>query len=1121
LKWKEMEKMSKNVVFPPYSPTVLNWEVLPAPVSNSSLGNDGGDVAPATNASFGVQKHIQEILQTKSWLLSPDQKLSLPPTHLDNCTSRVYSLGDFIQKADMAAADDLLECAKRSTLSRAQFQEIRTTGRLTVPSIHFEDQHHTWQVAHSFYLGTETVRTKWMEGMGAGLDHMIVYAGDTIRTGEPQDSWLTQPTLHHAVQHGGLGTVSTIGAAVHQLVGAPCRYPKYSAANVDKMVELAKEVWVSSRLLEELDDALQVQFWSCHDEGTLFRNDSEIALLWNEIDATGVFAQPSNNTAIRPAKVSSDERLRYLEEIQRLRKEFYKKILPNQEAEFVASNEEQQEERWSPKTILQANIANDAIWRHKENQLWLEHLEHLAAQGSGSNIVGLEAKRLRAVEMEWEEEQKDKKEIETLLCDYEQKLRRHRPILSWSKAWRNKKLLAKRKHLEAERSGTRAGRVRVRLNEKGLHVQARGRELEKEFDEALGKELEGALRKKTTTFPPAVIEISLLNPNYWTGDAANGYNKVTNVEVALDRYFWRIRYSWLTYLSVTKSMIGGAYRFLTSGPLSLRALLGRNAYYAVERPSRDPYSLTSTWWSRLSSFYQSLRQARENFELQSDTGLVGKSILRFIMKVNHTIKAVIGTVAISCFMVFGTLVGSALSTTCLICAPVMASFWTTLVVLFHLTVHDNPLAAARHRGLGRYNDAHMVSAVSPLIKLAIFAPYKFLVTGALQSVLATFRLAVFHPVMGVIHFSWASLGLGLRAFRDSITWQILRMHGRVPSSDSFLAWRIHGPGLAAETYYRLPLEAAKASVLLALDRMRLAAHSQVREVELDLPFESYQSFFQSLLGPFDLSVHSKLRRPSTLASKLCCRAPSGRESTFQLDPRLVRQGPDFDVWDVIAKDVRAANPMYAAMQLEDQNLRWAHQPSNVTTPLHQVDRVLESHVQSAVYDLSHGREKNDPDPEWTIRPARMLAIWNLQAANRDWRLADANSIPDSVRGRFRMDESDCQELWEFTKHAVTEFVQGLQSELEDLSSSSNDPKAIEPVVKQVLDFLYQGAGARPGQDTLLTALLLRTILGGHDALETLKDTDEHLVLSPKMSPVEEHLVFWQSVVGRECVAEAC
>jgi hypothetical protein len=217
---KEMEKMSKHVVFPPYAPTNLHWELLPAQVFNSSLGNEGGAVVPAsTNASLDVQKHIQEILHTKSWLLAPDQKLSLPPTHLDDCTSRVYSLADFVQKVDMAAADDLMECAKRSAkLSPAQFQEIRTTGRLTVPSIHFEDQHHTWQVAPSFYLGTETARTKWMEGMGAGLDHMIVYAGDAINTDETEDGWLTQPTLHHAVQHGGLGALSTIGAAVHQLV---------------------------------------------------------------------------------------------------------------------------------------------------------------------------------------------------------------------------------------------------------------------------------------------------------------------------------------------------------------------------------------------------------------------------------------------------------------------------------------------------------------------------------------------------------------------------------------------------------------------------------------------------------------------------------------------------------------------------------------------------------------------------------------------------------------------------------------------------------------------------------------------------------------------------------------
>jgi hypothetical protein len=59
----------------------------------------------------------------EQWLLEENQHLSVPPTHLDDHTSRVFSMGNFVERADEAREMDVQKCALSEMESTGYFLE--------------------------------------------------------------------------------------------------------------------------------------------------------------------------------------------------------------------------------------------------------------------------------------------------------------------------------------------------------------------------------------------------------------------------------------------------------------------------------------------------------------------------------------------------------------------------------------------------------------------------------------------------------------------------------------------------------------------------------------------------------------------------------------------------------------------------------------------------------------------------------------------------------------------------------------------------------------------------------------------------------------------------------------
>jgi len=1074
------------MIYPPYAIQALRWQQLSAAPSTSET-----TIGDSFNL-HAAQDKLHQAVQEHAWLLEEGQHLDVPPTHLDDYEGRIFSMGDFVKRADEARDRDVQQCAvnengARRLLTSEQLQHLKQTGKLIVPSELFENQYHTWKVAPGFYSGRQSVSSSLGEGFGRALDHFVVYSTDAIIK---NDEGRCRPTLRKASVNGFVRACKKFGEAFGQLCAGRLQHRTYSDSCIEDILQDAECSYIYYYLRE-------------HDTRCLFGYDLRETLEddWDILEKEDpVFARTYQRRTLQEYQAAKEAR----QKLSSIRDSFEVEMELKRRTQLNVDKARALE---NPQAAMEDFERARDEWLDTTEKAWLDHLRNIADEDV-QDIGQLEVHRLLALEAEKDVEQEDKEEVKEQLRGYEATLKKKRPVLYLSKAWRKRKLDAKRLKIEATFQSTRLERIALRLEDQGLEVQSESRKLAMKFRRELMKPMVQRLQSRTSSFPPATFKVLQLSPNHWTFGGGGSINRYKNIEVDLGKRFWRLRYTWMMTVTLTKRMIGGAFHFLVSGPLSLRALFTPHPYYAMTRPVRDERSFTQTLVSRLRSFHAALRDVKQRFNAAPDTGLIGKSIQSFFLRVYLALKGTVGTLFIVAFMTVGTAIATVLNLVVLTLAPVLAIAMTIATALFNLVIYDTASAAARSRASCASSD--MPSCVSPLLKLGIGVPYFLIFPGAIQAALAVARLLVVHPIAGTVLLSWTSLRSMMRSLRDSITWFFIRKYSRIPASDTFLAWRIHGPGLAPVEYYRLPVEAAKAGVLLLLDKYRLRAHAEVRQNELDAPHGRYSELFRHLVKPFGVNISLGVPNPSTIASRIVWDAQSRRMGTHidgerQVSvPRIAEHL--LDIWDAVAEGIRAPHPDFEVAQERHAMDQW-DASDIMNDDLSDQRVILEVDAACSKHQYLHTTELG----ELVIRAGKLLAEWNLQMSGRDRRLNWAVSIPPSAQGRFRMSEAEQQDLWRFTLAAVELYGQQIQEEMTEILETSEFSKEIRQVVARITDSFYTHSGARPGQDIpVVAAFLLQQLLGGFDMLETLEKTDERLVLSPKTSK-DEHLVFWQSV----------
>ena len=346
-------------------------------------------------------------------------------------------------------------------------------------------------------------------------------------------------------------------------------------------------------------------------------------------------------------------------------------------------------------------------------------------------------------------------------------------------------------------------------------------------------------------------------------DSEKGSNKTNQpVTYTLEKKIKRTNHTgylgwrWVNFLMRTNAWFWNALFFFGivlpwCTPFSLRALLYSEPFYPqyiLDRKTgvikKDRKSKTHTVLSRINVLWSHIAQARKDFESKPDTGLLSKDISRHFHRfVNYILKGACGTALI------------------LLCLPpimilvslgsIFLALWTPLLI-WGGSAFIHALAFFFYdiecMGTKNEDDGFLRAVVWNVL-------VNYIGIGFLQPVFCILVAFVFCPLLAFIGCAFAVVRKFIRDAWDTVMFQlVIKIHGRVPLRNTFLAKKIAGPGMASSYYYQIKTEQALVALETAMDLDRLSAVRGDLARQIKMPEEDYEKFVKKYLGPLGVSA---------------------------------------------------------------------------------------------------------------------------------------------------------------------------------------------------------------------------------------------------------------------------
>ncbi|KAI6659961.1 hypothetical protein LOD99_14301 [Oopsacas minuta] len=327
-------------------------------------------------------------------------------------------------------------------------------------------------------------------------------------------------------------------------------------------------------------------------------------------------------------------------------------------------------------------------------------------------------------------------------------------------------------------------------------------------------------------------------------------SKVHKHEVTSKYPGWRWRnffisyYTWL--MDVLFVLLLG---LVLKGPFSLSVL-----FLCYEHPTE--YSLDSqtgevyvskrgkTMFTRLVGLWRTIRQKRIEFESRPDTGFLPKNITRPLNWFNYNIIwGVFGSILLVMFWIILCCFIINLGVVLILTLPIWFLLLRIFLVLVRWMFYDweyiDPTKGGNSHG-----------HIMPIFYL-IF--YKLFVRVFLQFFFAFSVICT----MPIISFFWTIVALIFRITRffwDAIMYfLIIKRRGRIPVTDSYVAKRISGPGLATNYYYQIEPSQALIKLEYDLESRELGFYENFMTLLIDQPRLAYVKFVSKVLSSFGYS----------------------------------------------------------------------------------------------------------------------------------------------------------------------------------------------------------------------------------------------------------------------------
>ena len=295
---------------------------------------------------------------------------------------------------------------------------------------------------------------------------------------------------------------------------------------------------------------------------------------------------------------------------------------------------------------------------------------------------------------------------------------------------------------------------------------------------------------------------------------------------------WRFPLNFIRYFSFTNNTCIYAYQCLFNHYLGFSSFWEDRIY---SNPTCDPTTGEiklgegkSTLKSNLSKLCNSISKDRKDFEESPDDSFFGKNCARvFNLFYNYVLKTVtalfVFLIGFPLLILFWSLFWGIVIITCYVWGLFGIIFYSLLCLL--IVDLDHP--SNEEIGLG----------LIPIIFYTLLTKFFFQLIG-------TIFLLFGQPIAAIFLFFIGLLRMIFRFCYDCFMFIIVWIFAKVPVSDSFLAWKISGPGLSRQYYNHIEIGDALTLVHAELEKCELLTFKTLLYTILEYPLTKANDFYK-------------------------------------------------------------------------------------------------------------------------------------------------------------------------------------------------------------------------------------------------------------------------------------
>ncbi|KAI6654772.1 hypothetical protein LOD99_2651 [Oopsacas minuta] len=348
------------------------------------------------------------------------------------------------------------------------------------------------------------------------------------------------------------------------------------------------------------------------------------------------------------------------------------------------------------------------------------------------------------------------------------------------------------------------------------------------------------------------IQILDAPPNY-ISTSSNNYNidKWQRLTVTSKYPGWRWRkyfvsfYTW--FMNLLFFLLVG---MVLKGPFSLSALFLWYKYpngYSLDQRTGNIYasSFGGTYVTKIRSLWENIAKRRLNFERQPDSGFLPKNMTRFVNRFYlYVIYGCFGTLLISIFFPLLCIIVILLGIVLIITYPIWYLLVSLLIILVRTLIYD-----------WQYEDGTDRNPKGKVFPLFYFAIYKLGIRVALQLIVAILIILLM-PILSISTVLLACIRRSARYMWDLFMYiVVIKPRARVPVTNSFVARRTSGPGLATDYYYQINPSQALIKLEYDLELKEIQLYNQFMKTLLSQPGNTYNHFIDNILVPLGYSAN--------------------------------------------------------------------------------------------------------------------------------------------------------------------------------------------------------------------------------------------------------------------------